>query len=150
MTQEERNWKLYEDSKEYSIRCDNARWAANDLSDKWIMTLAAGSFGISFTFIDKLVPLADAVYKPLLIAAWLCFVLVIVIELISMDVAAYRIAKAVEKERDNLLLQYQGKEPLQAVQDCRFDINRVIGYVVLPLFIAGIFSLIIFVAANIL
>jgi hypothetical protein len=71
-------------------------------------------------------------------------------ELIAMDVAAYRITKAVEKEGDNLLLRYQGKEPETAVQDVRCDVNRVIGYVVLPLFDAGIFSLIIFVAANIL
>jgi hypothetical protein len=150
MTEEDYNWKLYEDNKEYNIRCDNARWAVNDFSDKWLMTLAAGSFGISFTFIDKLVPLAGAVCKPLLIAAWLCFVLVIVLELISMDVSAYRIVKAVEEEGKNLLMRYQGKEPEPVEQDIRFDTNRVFGYMVLPLFVAGIFSLIIFVAKNIL
>ena len=150
MTEDERNWKLYEASNEYAQKCDNAKWAVNDFSDKWLITLAAGSFGLSFTFIDKLVPLKGAAWKPLLITAWFCFVIVIVAELVAADVAAYRIDKAAEEERAELALRYQGKEPFRQERRAGFDTNRVIGYFVLSLFVAGISSLIIFVARNIM
>jgi hypothetical protein len=150
MTTEERNWKLYEESKENTAKNTAAKWAANEFSDKWLMTLAAGSFGLSFAFIEKLVPLSAAIDKPLLITAWACFAAVIILELIAFDIISYRFDRAIEKEARDLRLAYQGIEREPEQHAPLLDANRVIGYAVLCVFIAGIVSLITFVARNIL
>ena len=150
MTTEERNWKLYEESKENIAKNTAAKWAANDFSDRWLMTLAAGSFGLSFAFIEKLVPLPAALDKHLLIIAWACFAAVIIIELIAFDVISYRFDCAIEKETQDLRLAYQGIEQEPEKRFIFLDANRVLGYAVLCVFIAGMVSLIAFVARNIL
>jgi hypothetical protein len=108
MTAEERNGKRYEASKENIAKNTAAKWAVNDFSDKWLITLSAGSFGLSFAFIEKLVPLSTAIDKPLLIAAWACFAVVIILELIAFDVISYRYDRAIEREAEFLRLAYQG------------------------------------------
>lgn len=150
MTQEERNWKLYEASKAETDRMRRTMNECNDFSDKWLMTLAAGSFGLSFAFIEKVVPLADAVSKPLLIAAWSCFAIVLALEIIASDVADFRHFFAIVKENKDVLLRYEGKEPEQKKQNPFIDINRVIGYFVVFAFIGGLVCLMLFVARNLL
>jgi hypothetical protein len=150
MTAEERNWKLYEETKENIAKNTAAKWAANDFSDKWLMTLAAGSFGLSFAFIEKLVPLSAAIDKPLLITAWACFAVVIILELLAFDVISCRFDRAIEKEMRYLRLAYEGIEREPEKHSPFLDANRVIGYAVLCVFIAGMVSLIAFVARNIL
>ncbi|MCT4665985.1 MAG: hypothetical protein N4A45_12220 [Flavobacteriales bacterium] len=55
---------------------------SNEQFDKNILFIASGALGISFAFIEKVIPdLSKAVYKNSLIASWYCFAGVIFISL---------------------------------------------------------------------
>jgi hypothetical protein len=69
-------------------------------------------------FIVSLVPLASAAYKPLLIAAWACFALVLILELIGFVVSSFRFTLMIEEADKGLSLQegeYPARRGLSAV-----------------------------------
>jgi hypothetical protein len=70
--------------------------------DKTAMTVAAGSFGISFAFIDKVVSLSVAVCKPVLAAAWACFGVCIILLLVGYRVSSVVFRRMGEEENRNL------------------------------------------------
>lgn len=51
--------------------------------DRTIITLSTASLGLSLTLIDKLIPMQEAFFKSLLMASWICFVLSIILVIIS-------------------------------------------------------------------
>lgn len=51
--------------------------------DKTIITLSSASLGLSLTLIDKLIPMKEAFLKSLIIYSWYCFVLSIILVIIS-------------------------------------------------------------------
>jgi hypothetical protein len=146
----EHNWKLYEANERYTDKLIATQQKTDDFSDKWIITLAAGSFGLSFAFIETLVPLQTAMYKPLLIAAWACFAVVLIMELVGFAVSSLRFTLMVEEADKNLPLKYEGKEPEYKRRSVFFDPNRVLMFVVLLTFFGGLVCLLVFVARNIL
>lgn len=87
--QEERNWKLYEASTKRIDMLNQRQADEDDKIAKWLMTFAAGSFGLSFAFIDKIVPIEYAHHIPLLIAAWSCFISVLVLGLIAFLISSF-------------------------------------------------------------
>jgi hypothetical protein len=142
------NWELYKANERYTDKLIETRRKTDELADKWIMSLSAGSFGLSFTFISSLVPLENAVYKPLLLAAWACFALVLVAELAGFIVSSLRYTLMVAEEDRNLALKYEGKEPENKRRSVYFDPNRVIMYAVLFIFFGGLLCLLAFIALN--
>jgi hypothetical protein len=52
----EHNWKLYEANEHLTDKLIETREKTDAFADKWLMTLTAGSFGLSFALIDILVP----------------------------------------------------------------------------------------------
>ncbi|MDR2444671.1 MAG: hypothetical protein LBD44_01855 [Spirochaetaceae bacterium] len=142
----EHNWKLYEANEHLTDKLIETREKTDACADKWLVTLAAGSFGLSFAFIDTLVPLKSVVDKPLLIAAWTCFAL----ELAGFVLSFLRYTLMVEKLDQNFPLKYEGKNPVYKHRSIYFDPNRVLMYVVLLIFFGGLICLLAFVARNIL
>jgi hypothetical protein len=146
----EHNWKLYEANERYTDKLIETQQKTDSIADKWLITLAAGSFGLSFVFIDTLVPLESAAYKPLLVAAWSCFAVVLILELIGFAVSSLRFTLMVEEADRNLSLKYEDKKPEYKRRGVFFDPNRVLMFAVLLTFLGGLVCLLVFVARNIL
>jgi len=146
----EHNWKLHEASVQRIDMLNKRQGEEDDKEDKWMMSLAAGSFGLSFAFIDKIVPIQSAKHIPFLLAAWSCFIAVLVIGLIGFIVSSLGHTILAEEESKNLPLKYQGKEPEYRKRSIFFDPNAVLGYASILLFIGGSLCLILFIAKNLL
>ncbi|MDR1202270.1 MAG: hypothetical protein LBL58_11695 [Tannerellaceae bacterium] len=80
---DEHNWKLYEAGNRIIENLNQRQGEEDDKTDKWMMTLASGSFGLSFAFINQIVPIKDASYTAFLIVAWSCFLTVLILEIIA-------------------------------------------------------------------
>jgi hypothetical protein len=146
--QELRNWKLYEANERYTDKLIETQQRTLATADKWLMALASGSFGLSFTFINSLIALENAAYKPLLISAWACFALVLVIQLVGFTVSAIRYTLMVDEADRNLPLKYEGREPEYKRRSIYFDPNHVMMYAALLIFFGGLICLLTFIARN--
>jgi hypothetical protein len=76
---------------------------------KYTAMFAAGAFGVSFAFIDKIVPFQEALYKPVIVAGWACFAVTLFI-----NVAIHLISSAIHHRyydmiSDNVQRGYDGK-----------------------------------------
>jgi hypothetical protein len=113
--------------------------------DKALFTIAAGSFGLSFAFIDKIVTLASAQLTWVLVASWVCFAgcLIVIVLGHLLSAEAYR------KQRDNvarnMALQFEGKP---AENDVTKDSVSPCNYTALFAYIGGIICLLSFVLLN--
>jgi hypothetical protein len=150
MKTDEHNWKLYEANERYTNGLIATQEKTDFLAAKWILTLSGGSFGLSFAFIETLVPLQTATHKPLLIAAWSCFVLTFILEFIGMAISSIRYTMLVAEADRNLSLKYEDKEPEYKKRSIFFDPNSVIMYAVLLIFFGGFICLLTFIAQNVL
>jgi hypothetical protein len=147
---DDRNWKLHE-SATRRIDALNQRQAEEDnKSDKWMMTLASGSFGLSFAFINQIVPIKSANHIALLISAWSCFLAVLVLGIVGFTVSSFAHSVLAKEESENLALKYQDKEPEYKNRSIFFGANAVLGYVSILSFIGGSICLILFIAKNLL
>jgi len=142
----ERKRKIYDDNmrlwESYNSTCADmdARF------DKALFTIAAGSFGISFAFIDKFVVIAEAVYSKLLIGSWSCFAVC----LISMVIGHLISARSYGKQRDmvarSMYLQFEDKQPVE--EETLTDMVSPCNYIALISYIGGIACLLLFVLLN--
>ena len=148
--QSEYNWKLHEDSVSRINMLNERQAAEDDKEDKWMMTIAAGSFGLSFAFIDKIVAVNQATHIPLLISAWSCFLAILAAGLIGFMVSSIGHTALADEEAKNLALKYQRKDPEYKRRSIYFDPNAVLGYASILLFIGGSLCLILFIAKNLL
>jgi hypothetical protein len=139
---------LYEANERYTDKLTETQEKTLAATDRWLMTLAAGSFGITFTFIDTLVPLQSAVGKPLLLTAWACFALVLVIKLAGFTLSSLRFTLMAGEVDRNLSLKHEDVEPEYKHRSVYFDPNRVMMYAALFIFSGGLSCLLIFVARN--
>jgi uncharacterized membrane protein len=55
---------------------------------KALLTVAAGSFGISFAFISQLVDLNKAAHMPLLIISWVSFAITIILTILELKIGS--------------------------------------------------------------
>ena len=149
-TQNEHNWKLHEASEKRISMLNHRQGEESDKQDKWLMTLAAGSFGLSFALIDQVVPLGNAHNFEFLLTAWACFIAVLVIGLISFAVSALTHKILAEEESRNLTFKYEGKNPEYKKRSIFFEPNMVLTYVSILLFIGGATWLMVFIAKNLL
>lgn len=76
---------------------------SNEQFDKNVLFIASGALGVSFAFIDKLIPdMEKAVSKNSLINAWYCFAAVIFISLVSHFISSISIRWSINNyEKDN-------------------------------------------------
>jgi hypothetical protein len=146
----EHNWKLHK-AATHRIDILNQRQAEeDDKTDKWMMTLASGSFGLSFAFINRIVPVQSAGHIGLLIAAWSCFLSVLVLELVAFMVSSFAHSVMAIREGENLKLKYEGIEPEDKGRSIFLGANALLGYATILLFLGGSICLILFIAKNLL
>jgi hypothetical protein len=53
-------WRYYEAAQKEISKWTDAMWKVNDAENKWLMTLSSSVFGLSFVFINNIIPLATA------------------------------------------------------------------------------------------
>jgi hypothetical protein len=113
--------------------------------DKALFTVAAGSFGLSFAFIDKIIPIASARLTEVLVASWVCFVMCLIVMVLGHLLSA----EAYRKQRDNIArnmtLQFEDKPAENSVtRDCVSPCN----YIAIFAYVGGITCLLLFVSLN--
>jgi hypothetical protein len=146
----EHDWKLYEAANHRIDILTQRQAEEDDKTDKWIMTLASGSFGLSFAFINQIVPVQSAGHIGLLIAAWSCFLSILVLELVAFLVSSFTHSVLAKREAEDLKLKYEGIEPENKGVSIFFNANALLGYATILLFLGGSICLILFIAKNLL
>ncbi|GHT71778.1 hypothetical protein FACS1894110_25360 [Spirochaetia bacterium] len=139
------NEELYEASQKYRERLDNSRREQDAKFDKNLLSLSAGSFGVSFAFIGQVVPMASATHIPFIVLSWACFAVSILSIVVSFRISSFIHRKLIEQENKNLALQYEGKPAEYKVKGVSVDIFN---YTALTTFIGGIVCLLLFVVKN--
>ncbi|MDR2619008.1 MAG: hypothetical protein LBC62_09075 [Treponema sp.] len=113
--------------------------------DKALFTTAAGSFGLSFAFIDKIVPLASVQLAWVLVMSWVCFAGCLIVMILGHLLSA----EAYRRQRDNvarnMTLQFEGKP---AEEKIIRDSVSPCNYIALVAYIGGIVCLLSFVLLN--
>jgi hypothetical protein len=137
--------QIYEDNMRLWESYNQTCTAMDARFDKALFAIAAGSFGISFAFIDKFVDIAQAVYPTLLIASWACFAGCLIVMVIGHLLSAESYRRLRDEVARNMLLQYDGKsaknKPLR-------DIVSPCNYIALVSYVGGIICLLLFVPFN--
>jgi len=116
--------------------------------DKTALTVAAGSFGISFAFIDKVIPLNAAVYKPVLAAAWACFGVCILLLLIGYRISSIVFRAMSEEEKRNIENMYEDKPVVYKKRNTFLNACEICNNLTLLANAGGIICLILFVFLN--
>ncbi|MCL2381302.1 MAG: hypothetical protein FWC64_06875 [Treponema sp.] len=156
LAQHEQTARDYERKKEiyngFSKIWDEQRSVQLDADRRFhknMLTIAAGSFGVSFAFINQIVPLATAHYTGILIAAWVLFGLSIIFAVLEPRIASViqdmlldDIEKAIESEYEGKL--YRGKNRKLVMLP-----TRILSWLAFILFTAGVVCLLYFVHTNI-
>jgi hypothetical protein len=77
--------------------------------NKYSAMFAAGSFGVSFAFIDKIAPFQQALHKTVLAAAWLCFAVTLVLNIAIHLFSSVIHGKYCDDVAENIRRGYEGK-----------------------------------------
>jgi hypothetical protein len=141
----ERQRKIYDDNMRLWELFNQTSKEMDARFDKALFTIAAGSFGLSFAFIDKIVPPVSATYPTLLVIAWACFAGCLIVMVLGHLLSA----EAHRKQRDeiarSMILEFEGKSSHETgVRDYVSPCN----YVALIAYIGGIVCLLMFVLLN--
>jgi hypothetical protein len=105
----ERKREIYDDNMRLWETCNKTSAEMDARFDKVLFTIAAGSFGVSFAFIDKFVSISEAVSAPLLVASWACFAVCLLVMVIGHLVSAESWRKQRDNIAQNMILQYSDK-----------------------------------------
>lgn len=89
---------MKDSDKEYWQQLNKAFLESSSQFDKQILVFASGAFGLSFAFIKDIVQLNVAINKWMLIVAWSCFGLVVILSILS----HYTSLKAINHKIHNL------------------------------------------------
>jgi hypothetical protein len=147
---ESRNWKLYEAASNRIESLNERQGEEDNKTDRWIMTLASGSFGISFAFINQIVPIQGAAHIGLLLAAWSCFLGILVLGLVGFTVSSLVHSVLAKEEAEMLDVKYRGLKAEYKNRSIFFGANAVLGYISILSFLGGSVCLILFMAKNLL
>ncbi|MDR3147913.1 MAG: hypothetical protein LBU00_06010 [Treponema sp.] len=141
----ERQRKIYEDQMLLWETFNKTSSEMDARFDKTLFAVAAGSFGLSFAFIDTIISLASANCPGVLVASWACFAVCLIVIVLGHLLSA----KAYSKQRDNvarnMALQFADKP---AEDKITRDFVSPCNYIALFAYIGGIICLLTFVALN--
>jgi len=138
--------RIYDDNMRLWESYDRTCTSMDARFDKALFGIAAGSFGISFAFIDKfVVDITHAVYPPLLIASWACFAGCLIVMVVGHLLSAESYRRQRDEVARNMVLQFDGKptenKPLR-------DMVSPCNYIALASYVGGIVCLLLFVLFN--
>ena len=121
----------------------------DERSHKSLLTIAAGSFGVSFAFISQIVKLESAVSIPVLILSWAFFALTIVLAILELKVGSVIQDKLLDNVENNIKRGYEGKPYLEPKKWLVMWPGRMLSWASVITFVAGVVCLLFFVLQNI-
>lgn len=143
---DERKYEVYLKERNSLI---NAELEQARQFDKYILTLAAGTFGLSLLFIRQLVPCPEQGTICLLVTAWTAFSASIVSTLIS-----FLLSQAACSKQRAILKTWYSKKATELTENELKNVfaiwTRTLNWASMSLFIIGVVLLIIFSAVNLL
>lgn len=140
--------RLYEYHKKNSELIENERIEQQRSFDSWLLKLCGGSFAVSFAFIEKLVNLRSAVFKPLLICGWLCFSLCLCLCVYAFFNTQKACYFAFLQEWDKYRNETENAG-IELKPNRRNIVAKFLNSFCLILFIAGVLCLLLFLSLNI-
>jgi len=143
-----RNFTIYEEGRKNWEIIENIKTDQEKHFDKTAMTIAAGSFGVSFAFIDTIVPLEKAIYKPVLLAAWVLFGICMCVILLGYRISSVVYRSLSEEEKQNVKKSYENKPIEYKRRRVYFNGSEICNYLALIMNWGGIICLILFVFLN--
>ena len=106
----ERKRMIYDDNMRVWETCNKISADMDARFDKALFTIAAGSFGVSFAFMDNFVPvIKNAQCAPLLVVSWACFAACLIVMVIGHLISAESWRKQRDNIAQNMILQYNDK-----------------------------------------
>jgi len=147
---DDRNWKYYDATIRRVELLEQRQSNEDAMTEKWLMTVASGSFGLSFAFIDQIVKIENASHFEFLVTSWSCFILVIILGITGFIVSSFCHSSLVKEENGNLSLIYAGKKPKYKKRSLFFSPNAVLQYISVLLLVLGLVFIMLFIAKNLL
>ena len=144
----ERRKVIYDDQMKAWHYQRDAQRENDGLLHKYILTVAAGSFGVSFAFINQIVSLNTAVMMPVLATAWVLFAFSIVVALIGFKISSAVQDTLLDVVEENIQRGYEGKEPIAPKRRVVMFSTRIADWCALILFVMGVVCLLYFVLQN--
>ena len=143
-----RKLAIYESSSKNWEILDEALTDQEKQFDKSSFAIAAGSFGVSFAFVGQVVPLEEAICRPVLAAAWAFFGFCLLIILIGYRASSIIYRSMCEEEKQNLNNLYEGKLVKYKERRIFFNCPEICNNLALISNAGGIICLILFVFLN--
>jgi hypothetical protein len=143
---EEQFWTpQVEEFKAHRDRVWEDRQASADAFDKALLTFSSGALALSLAFTKNIVPFARAVHPSLLLASWICFLICIVITILS-----FRFSIAAMDRQLVFLEEYylNGKRDFLNPKNSWSNVVNACAIVGALFFLAGLLSTVIFVYSN--
>jgi hypothetical protein len=122
--------------------------ALDKRSQRNVFSLAAGSFGVSFVFINQIVKLDTAANIPVLITAWGLFALAIIMAVLELKVGSVIQDFLLDTVEANIEKGYEGKPYRENNRLAVMLPTRILGWASIASFIAGVVCLLYFVLIN--
>jgi hypothetical protein len=116
---------------------------------KYISMFAAGAFGVSFAFVDKIAPFAQAAHKDVLVAAWACLAVTLLFSVAIHFASSLIHGKYHDMVAHNIERGYEGKPPLPYKRWYTGWLMAVLYTTDFISFIGGMTCLVLFVFLNI-
>jgi len=114
---------------------------------KNILAMAAGSFGVSFAFINQIIPLAGAAHTAVLVLSWLFFGLSIVCAVLEPRIGSVIQDRLLDDIEKNIELGYEGRPYKERNKWLMFP-TRALSWLSFILFAGGVLCLLCFVYLN--
>jgi hypothetical protein len=154
------NWEYEKTRHEWEKRVYDEgmkRWEASrkvqleqDASfDKNLIALAAGSFGVSFAFIDRVVPLKEAVQTWVLGLSWALFGLTLVIALLGFRLSSRLHKSEAADEAENVKRTYAGEPNIERDHRHGYKVLPFFNWISFLTFVGGVTCLVSFVFLNV-
>jgi len=143
---EEKLYEVYFEERKQLI--DAEREGARSF-DKAILTLAAGAFGLSIAFIEKIVPSPRAGSAEILVSAWALFGLSLLLTLVSFLTSQKACARQREILEENYFGQSRSAKQM-TLRNIWATCTNVLNIFSIGAFILGVVLLAVFGAINVL
>lgn len=124
---------------------DNALLEESKSFDKYVLTIASGSFGLSLLFIRQLVPVWQPETLPLLIASWISFGASIFFTLLSLLISQHACLRQIEI-LDKWLCENIGNP--SSTKNLFRVLTLLLNWFSMLAFLSGVVLLILFAARN--
>jgi hypothetical protein len=129
-------------------RCRQVQLHEDEQFCKYIAMFAAGSFGVSFAFMNNILPFKDASHKPVLVAAWACLAATLVINVAIHLISSVIHSRYYDAVSGNIQRGYDGK-PLRPYKKWYSGwVMSVLYWLDFSSFLGGMACLVAFVFLN--